>query len=180
MILDAKTNCLVLVDLQARLAPAIDSIDRVVANCTLLAKAAQELQIPVIATEQNPAGLGATLDSMKPFASATVAKIHFDASREKPFLQAIGERRGVVIAGTEAHVCVLQTALGLARLGHDVAVVADAVGSRHPDDRAAALSRVAANGLEIVTSEMVVFEWLGRSDRAAFKTLLPLVKDRMR
>jgi nicotinamidase-related amidase len=86
------------------------------------------------------------------------------------------DRRQMVVCGAEAHVCVLQTAMGLQREGYQVFVVADAVGTRAPDDLRAALERMQQAGLVMVTTEMVVFEWLARSDRPEFRDVLKLIK----
>ena len=85
-------------------------------------------------------------------------------------------RPQLVLAGCEAHICVLQTALGLIDAGHEVIVVEDAVGSRRPENRLAALQRLARHGAEIVTTEMVIFEWLGAATNPAFKSALAIVK----
>ena len=85
-------------------------------------------------------------------------------------------RKTIVVAGAETHVCVLQTVLGLRERGYDVAVVSDAVGSRYAADKEAGLRRMAAHGAEIVTAEMVAFEWLDTSDHPDFKAVIGLVK----
>ena len=82
----------------------------------------------------------------------------------------------IVICGMEAHVCVLQSALGLKVLGFAPVVVADAVASRRPESREVALQRMRAHDIEIVTAEMVVFEWLREAGTPAFKAILPLVR----
>ena len=82
---------------------------------------------------------------------------------------AVDSRRQVVVVGTEAHVCVLQTVLELRWQGKEVFVVADAVGSRKPADREAALARMRSHGIEVVTREMVAFEWLHESATDLFR-----------
>src|SRR5690554_2490301 len=147
--IDAKASALVLVDYQARLMPAIHDAAKVSANARLLARAAQVLDIPVIGTEQNPSGLGPNVEAVKSECAHTLAKIHFDACADG-LLKALEETKQgcdqVVIAGCEAHVCMLQTALGLLRSGKRVWVVANASGSRRPNDHAAAMSRLARAG----------------------------------
>ena len=82
----------------------------------------------------------------------------------------------IVLAGAEAHVCVLQTALGLLDRSRRVFVVADAVGSRRPENKKAALRRLERAGAEVVTTEMLIFEWLGSAEHPAFKSVIALVK----
>jgi nicotinamidase-related amidase len=174
---EAEASRLILIDLQARLMPAIDDGASVLARCLLLGRAARLLGVPVLATEQNPAGLGANLDEVRALADRSFAKISFDATGEPDFVEALaGARRALVVAGCEAHVCVLQTVLGLRERGLPVALVADAVGTRRPADRAAALERAAQAGAEIVSAEMIVFEWLRRSDHPRFREALALVR----
>jgi len=172
-----SVSTLVLVDLQAALMPAIEGGEAVVARCKLLAEAARLLEIPVIGTEQNPEGLGATVPTIAPLLDKVLSKLAFDATADSDLVPAIGSaRRSVTIAGCEAHVCLMQTALGLRRLGFAVSAVADAIGSRRAADKVVALDRLARAGVDIVTSEMAVFEWLARSDHPRFKEILALVR----
>jgi nicotinamidase-related amidase len=85
-------------------------------------------------------------------------------------------RDQVVLAGMEAHVCVLQTAMAYRATGREVAVVADAVGSRLPERKELALDRMRHHGIELVDSEMVVFEWLAAAGTPEFKELSRLIR----
>lgn len=175
--LDAARSLLVFVDFQARLMPAIDGGEAILREAARLAGAARSVGVPVIATEQNPAGLGGTVAPLAALASQLWTKTSFDACHAPGFVeQFAGERRQAVVAGCEAHVCVLQTVLGLRSRGVEVAVVADAVGSRRPASKAAALERMARHGVEIVTAEMAIFEWLADARHPRFREVLALVK----
>jgi nicotinamidase-related amidase len=177
MILAATDCTLLLVDFQQRLMPAIADGDAVVNNATRLAEAARLLDIPMLATEQNPEGLGTTVAALAGYPHRIMRKAHFDGTRETPFADLLpAERSTVVVAGCETHVCVLQTVLGLLSRGARVALVRDAVGSRRVENRDAALDRVRAHGGELVTTEMALFEWLGASDHPRFRDVLQLVK----
>ena len=177
--IDARASALVLVDFQARLLPAIHDADNVLARALLVARAAQALGVPVLGTEQNPKGLGPNLDAIREQCAVTIAKTHFDACADG-LVQALHDARPggseVVIAGCEAHVCMMQTALGLLRAGRRVWVVANASGSRRPADHAAAMARLAQAGATIVTHEMVLFEWLGSCEHPRFRDVLKIVK----
>ncbi|MGI9435563.1 MAG: hydrolase [Geminicoccaceae bacterium] len=171
---------LLLVDLQSKLAPAIDQIDACIGNCAMLLAAARRLDLPVLATEQYPAGIGPTVSRLRDHLGAEeiVEKIHFDGSAETDFLGRLEDysRPTIVIGGTEAHVCVLQTALGLKGRGFEPVLVADAVSSRTPQSKDLAIDRLRSYGIEIVSTEMVIFEWLRVAGTPAFKALLPLIK----
>jgi nicotinamidase-related amidase len=172
-----ERSFLLIVDLQARLTPAIADGEAVVAKTVFLAELSRRLGVPLVATEQNPAGLGRTVDALRPLIGDPFAKRHFAASDEPGFIERLPRNRSVaVVAGAEAHVCVLQTTSGLRRRGYTVAVVADAIGSRHLTDKEVALERMAAEGATIVTAEMVAFEWLGSCDDPEFKPIIGLVK----
>ncbi|MDP1649201.1 MAG: isochorismatase family protein [Rubrivivax sp.] len=175
--LDARRCSLVLVDYQGRLMPAIFEGQRALANALLLADAARLLGVPVLGTEQNPAGLGPNVDSVRQRCASTLAKMHFDAC-EDGLLDRLGDMPELVLAGCEAHVCLLQTALGLRRAGREVWVVADACGSRTAVDHALAMQRLHDAGARIVGTEMVLFEWLHDCRHPAFKQVLALVKTR--
>jgi nicotinamidase-related amidase len=201
MLLDAEDSQLVLVDYQAKLMPAIHEAELVLANAVRLARIAQLLQVPVWATEENPEGLGGTVDVLQPLVAGRVlAKMAFDGSsvllpRLKPAPKAQGGnarslpkhlqkaapapapgRETLVVAGCEAHVCLLQTALGLLEEELEVWVVTDACGARSERSRDAAFDRLAGAGAELVTTEMVAFEWLRDAGHPRFKEVLALVK----
>ncbi len=191
-VMTASRCTLVLVDYQQRLMPVIHRADAVLAHAERLADAALLLGIPVIGTAQNPAGLGPNVESIRQRCASTLTKMHFDACAEA-FADARADARAdskadgllaqleparndVVIAGCEAHVCLMQTALGLLRAGRRVWVVASACGSRSAHDHALAMARLGAAGATMVSVEMVVFEWLGDCKQLRFKDALALVR----
>ena len=165
---------LLLIDFQQRLVPAIHDGETVVARAVRLAEAAQLLGVPVCATEQYPAGLGHTVAELAGCPQNVVTKTSFSGAADPTLLPPAA--REVVVAGVEAHVCVLQTVADLLGGEHRVVVVADAVGSRDPANRDAALERMRAHGAEIVTSEMVLFEWLRDSTHPRFRDVQKLLR----
>jgi nicotinamidase-related amidase len=173
--IDPKTSVLLLIDFQTRLMPAIDDADAAIRNARKLFDIAELAQIPSLFTEQNPAGLGATVESL-PVKGEPFAKFSFDVCREPAFLQKIPADADVIVAGCEAHVCVLQTVLGLRAAARKVFVVQDAIGSRRPEDKLAALRRMERHGADIVTSEMVAFEWLQTAKNPRFREAIALIK----
>ena len=168
---------LLLIDLQQRLVPAISDNETMIARAVRLAEAAQLLGVPVLATEQYPAGLGPTVAPLAAYPQAVLAKTTFSATEDPGFAELLPAGASqVVLAGCEAHVCVLQTALGLLASGHRVIMAADAIGSRDPADRTAGIDRARHNGAEIVTSEMVLFEWLRHAQHPKFREVQKLLK----
>lgn len=202
MLLDAEESQLVLVDYQSRLMPAIHEGDLAVANAVKLARIAQLLQVPLWCTEENPEGLGATVAPLQPLVAGRVlSKMAFDGTsvllpRLKPATKPaqggnarslpkhlqkaapppVATRESIVLAGCEAHVCLLQTALGLLEEELEVWVVTDACSSRSERSRDAAFDRLAGAGAELVTTEMVAFEWLRDAGHPRFKEVLSIVK----
>jgi nicotinamidase-related amidase len=184
MLIERRRSQLLLIDIQARLAPHVADGDRVVANCSRLARYARRLGVPASLTEHYPRGLGPTADPVLEALGNEVArfeKIAFsswkdDAIRERIEALRADGRDQVVVAGMEAHVCVGQTSLDLLAAGLEVFVVADAVGSRAADVRDIAVRRLERAGAHIVTHEMVAFEWLGRGDTKEFKDLIEVLK----
>ena len=199
MLLDASQSQLVLVDYQSRLMPAIFEGDAAAANALRLAKIAALVDVPTWGTEQNPSKLGENPAELRALCRRTLAKMHFSGVEEglgewlrapakapqgnarslpkhlqKP--AAAEERNTIVVAGCEAHVCLLQTALGLLGAGRDVYVVENASGSRRPSDHAAAMRRLAQAGATVVTHEMVLFEWLHDCRHPRFREVLALIK----
>lgn len=174
--LAAATSFLLVVDFQSRLMPAIDDGAAVLANARRLLDAAALFGIPALLTEQNPRGLGPTVPELAADGHPVAPKMTFDAVRSPGFLDRIPADRQVVVAGCEAHVCVLQTVLGLIDAGRRVWVARDAVGARRPESRETGLDRMQRHGAEIVTTEMAVFEWLGSAEHPRFREALKLIR----
>ncbi len=176
MLMSAAKSTLVLVDFQGRLLPAISDGEAVVERALTLATIAGLLDVPVIGTEQTPDKLGPNDDRIYQHCQQTLHKNTFDAC-ESGLLNALEDHRThVILGGCEAHICVLQTSLGLLDAGFRVWVVADAVGSRLPANRELALQRLRQQGADIVSTEMVAFEWLGRADHPQFRNVLAHIK----
>ena len=200
MLLDAAESQLVLVDYQIRLLPAIFEGAQVVANAVRLGQLARLMDVPVWGTEQSPSKLGANVADVKALCAQTLSKMHFSGVDEglgewlRPPAKPVGgnarslpkhlqkpasnadERNTVVIAGCETHICLLQTALDLLEDEFDVWVVTDACSSRTERNRDAAFDRLAGAGAELVTTEMVAFEWLRTAEHPAFKSAQALIK----
>ena len=204
MLLNADESQLVLVDYQTRLLPVIFEGSAVVANAVRLGQLARLMAVPVWGTEQNPSKLGENAPEVRALCGQTLSKMHFSAVEEglgewlRPTEPALARppagnarslpkhlqkpavrsdpRNTIVIAGCEAHVCLLQTALDLLEDEFDVWVVTDACGSRTERNRDAAFDRLAGAGAELVTTEMVAFEWLRTAEHPAFKAVQGLIK----
>jgi len=167
-------STLVLIDVQERLAAVMPDRESVLRSAGILLEAASRLKVPVVVTEQYPKGLGPTVPEL-------AANLPSDATRvEKTAFSACGAmpigRTQVVLAGMEAHVCVLQTALELAAAGREVFVVADAVCSRTQANYINALSRMHAAGVVVTNTESVVFEWLRDAAHEHFRALSKLIR----
>jgi nicotinamidase-related amidase len=200
MLLDATESQLVLVDYQIRLMPAIFEGTQVVANAVRLGQLARLMEVPVWGTEQNPSKLGENVAEVRALCAQTLSKMHFSGVEEglgewlRPPAKPVAgnarslpkhlqkpatnpdERNTVVIAGCEAHICLLQTALDLLEDEFEVWVVTDACSSRTERNRDAAFDRLAGAGAELVTTEMVAFEWLRTAEHPAFTAAQALIK----
>lgn len=176
-VLAAHQSVLLLVDMQAALLPAIHDVNALTGRALRLAQAARLLGVPVVATEHWVDKIGPTAPELRAHIDAVFQKTHFDATREATFLATLPTGRPkVLLIGTEAHVCVLQTGLGLAAQGYSPVLVTDCIGSRSSADHAGAVARWAHHGLELVTSEMVMFEWLETPAHPKFRDVLELIK----
>jgi nicotinamidase-related amidase len=174
-LLHARHASLLLIDVQQRLVPAIDGGAAIVEQCGWLARLAVARGVPIVMTEHMAAKIGATVARLAAAAAGAriVGKAHFSAARAGAFAgTAVQDRPQVVVGGIEAHVCVLQTALDLQAQGKSVFVVAEACGSRNAHDKELAFARMRQHGVEIVSREMVAFEWLERADTDVFGSVL--------
>ncbi len=184
MLLERHRSQLLVIDIQDRLAPHIFNVDEVVDNTAVLIAAAKRLDIPVIVSEQYVKGLGPTVEPLQPFIeeARVFEKVHFSCAADPAIrrhirhLDQASGRDQIIICGTEAHICVLQSALGFAQGGQHVAVVIDAIGSRRPESLAVARDRMLRNEIETVTTEMVLFEWLHQAATDEFRELSKLIK----
>lgn len=176
-LLKANASLVMAIDLQQKLLPAIDGYESLLKRACQFIEAAQHCAVPVIATEHWPDKIGATHPDLLPYMTQVIGKTHFDAAREPAVLNALTkDRPQVLLIGIEAHICVLQTGLSLAQAGFDPILVVDAVGSRLESSKQAALARWCHHGLETVTIEMALFEWLETPANPQFKPVLALVK----
>ncbi|HWR40668.1 MAG TPA: hydrolase [Patescibacteria group bacterium] len=175
-----EDSLLVVVDVQEKLLPAIHNAAGILHNVIRMVQVAQELQVPILVTEQYPRGLGATVAELKNFLNdvPVYEKNTFSCFGGADFLKALQslKRRQLVLTGIETHICVGQTALEALERGYSVHVIHDAAGSRTETDKQLALARIRDAGGVVSGVEMAVYEWLGAAGSAAFKAILPLIK----
>lgn len=183
MLIDAAKSFFLLVDMQERLLPAMAGGSEIERHCSILLKAAKRLGVPVAVSEQYPRGLGHMVPGLRgEIGNAPIfEKTAFSCWRDEAMkAHLIGQhehgRPQAIIAGVEAHVCVLQTAIDLAQAGFAVFAVADAMSSRAMNSAALALERMRQAGVEIVNTEMAVFELLGQAGTAEFREVSALIR----
>lgn len=180
MLIDRNESCLIVVDIQERLAPAMhDGGDEAIHNTGVLMQGAAQLGVPVLVSEQYPKGLLHTVSPLKELMGNTgaIEKTEFACPRNASFVEkfeATG-RKQAIVTGMEAHICVLQTAMQLIEQDYDVFVAADAVASRTRPSMEHAFTRIDRAGGAIVTTEMVIFEWLEKAGTDDFKVLQKLI-----
>lgn len=170
-----SNSTLLVIDVQEKLLPKIYENETVMKNVIWAIDLAKTIGIPTILTEHCPEKIGTTpaIIRDKFEKSDIVTKTYFSAVREGNLLEAIQkERKQIIITGTEAHICVLQTVLDLLELGYAVFILDSGVGTRNPNDKKVALERMQQNGAEIITPDMLAFEWLEKAETALFKTVL--------
>ncbi|MEE9405454.1 MAG: isochorismatase family protein [Algisphaera sp.] len=178
--LDPKASAVLLIDLQERLVPVMHERRTLVRRAKRLVDGANVIEVPVLVAEQYVRGLGETVHDIAPQMKGAVlsdAVTRLSAATEK-LLHALERRkiRSVVLAGIEAHVGVLHTALDLLDAGFTVAVCHDAVSSRRPVDLRSALSRMTHAGVLPTTVESALMELLGSSKNANFKNLREIIR----
>lgn len=181
--LDIEQTALLIIDVQEKLAPAMDPelYQRLVQNVNLLIEGCGIFDLPIIATEQYPQGLGHTVAELDgATGQSRIEKIAFSCCGEPTFLEAL-EKTGakqVLVTGMESHVCVLQTVIDLLDRGYIVHLVSDGVCSRFKDDYRNALAFAAQAGAVVTTTETALFQMAGTAASAGFKSVSRLVRQR--
>ena len=180
MRLTPENTIAVCVDYQERLMPAICDGEEVLKRTEILVKGLLVLNVPIIVTQQYTKGLGKTVEPVhsalgeyEPFEKMTFGGYETETIRTE--LDGYG-RKNVLVFGTETHICVLQTALGLKHAGYQVMMVDDCCGSRKPTDKESGLRRAMCEGICVSCSETVLFELTAIAGTDAFKAISKLVK----
>jgi len=178
-ILDRKEAALLVIDIQGKIIKVIDEYQRVIDNSLKLIRGCRILGIPVYHTEQYPSGLGETVTEIKnEFDSEAIQKMTFSCSGAGTLFGDLINSgiRQVILCGIESHVCVQQTALDLLANGFEVTITADAVSSRKKIDYEIAVDRMRDRGVDISTTEAVLFELMERCGTDEFKMISKLIK----
>ncbi len=179
-LLRRKMTALLVIDVQEKLAAAMKERESVVQAIVKLVKGCQLLGVPVLYAEQYPKGLGPTVAEVRELLgeSKPLTKLYFSCCRGTTLVEQLQAQRirQVVVAGMEAHICVLQTAFDLVAEGFAVQVVSEGVTSRKPLDKEVALARLRTRGVQVTTVEAALFELVERSDAAEFRALQNLIR----
>jgi len=179
-LISREGTALIVIDVQEKLFPHIYGRGDVVRNICRLIRFAKIVGMPIILTEQYPKGLGKTIPEIKELTPGIkpIEKIEFSCFRTPIFEDALRRLnvKTLIIVGIETHICVSQTAIeGLSR-GYKVCVIGDAVSSRRLEDKIIGIERMRQSGVIISSTEMVIYEILGRAGTPEFKEVLKLVK----
>ena len=177
---DIVKSCLIVVDVQGKLAELMDDKATLFANIEILIKTAQILDIPIIRCEQNPKALGPTITQLDQLMTQNppVEKFSFSCLGDEKFtdrLKALS-RKQIILCGIEAHVCIYQTAMDLLDRDYQVSLIADAVSSRTPENKKIAIDRLDSEGVFISSTEMILFELLKTAKHPKFKEIAKLIK----
>jgi nicotinamidase-related amidase len=178
--LDIQNCCLIVVDVQGKLAQLMHDKDTLFKNIEILIKSAKILNIPILWCQQCPESLGPTIPQIAQLLTdfAPINKASFSCCGADGFNEKLNQlaRKQILLCGIEAHVCIYQTAVDLIRLGYEVEVICDAVSSRTPENKQAAITRMTAAGAKLTTTEMALFELLKTADHPQFKQIAKLLK----
>jgi nicotinamidase-related amidase len=178
--LTCADTLLVIVDIQEKLVRAMHAREELLVRAQQLVQGARVLNVPILVTEQNPKGLGATVPEIAAYLSGVqpISKFSFGCCASEEFLRALraGAARNILMAGIETHVCVYQTARELLAGGYHVEIVADACSSRTPENKQIGLDKMCAAGAAVTSVETALFELLKVAEGPLFKEILKIVK----
>jgi nicotinamidase-related amidase len=172
--------CLVVVDVQGKLAQLMHEKESLFTNIQILIKAAKILDIPILWCQQAPHALGATLPEIAELLddNQPIDKFCFNCCDNGRFSSILKghNRKQTILCGIETHVCIYQTAVHLKEAGYQVTIIADAVSSRTESNKTFALNRMQSKGIDISTTEMALFELLKTAEHPAFRQIAKLIK----
>lgn len=180
-LLNPDDTMLLIIDIQEKLLPAQFNKELVLKNALSLVKACQELEIPVLVSEQYPRGLGSTVPELKevlPENTAYFEKVNFGCCNESGFNDLLKSfnKKQILVCGMESHVCVHQTVYDLIQHGYEVHLIQDAIGSRKEYEYKVGLDRMIASGAIPSCTEMAIFELLQCAKNPKFKQVQALIK----
>lgn len=180
MILDENNTALLIIDIQEKLLNSVFNKDLVLKNSKILASVSKILGIPTIITEQYPKGLGETIEEIKSVVATNYyfEKVDFNALTDKTLLKKLKQlkKKQIILFGIETHICVHQTASALIRNGFDVVLAKDACGSRSEFEHNTSIEEMRTYGVQIKTTEMILFELLKSARHPNFKEIQTLIK----
>lgn len=177
-ILKEKTSAII-IDFQERLFPVIDEKEKIENNTQILIQGLNALEIPIIVTEQYKKGLGETIAPLSSLLKEAtfVDKVTFSCCDEPIFMEKIdSDKKFVILAGVEAHICLLQTAIDLKEKGYQPVVIEDCIGSRTPENKQVAITRLIQEGVLISSTESILFELCRAAGNDTFRTISKLIK----
>ncbi|PMG01584.1 hydrolase [Vibrio breoganii] len=178
--LTKENTGLIIVDVQGKLARLVHDSETLISNCTKLITGAQILGLPIVVLEQNPEKLGPTVDEVAAlFGDVTpIEKFTFNGCESDAFVEAVKAYsvETWLVCGIEAHICVYQTATGLAELGYNVELVSDSVSSRTLDNKNLGITRIIEGGAAVTGLEMCLYELVGDCRASEFKSILQLIR----
>lgn len=174
MKISASTSTLLVIDIQERLLPKIDQAELVLRRAIWCVDLALAMDVPIVLTEHFPEKIGTTPAVLreKIKQDQILSKTYFSAMAEGELPAKLGARKQVIVVGTEAHVCVLQTVIDLIDNGYQVYLVSDGLGSRKNSDKELAMNRLQQLGAQIISCEMLAFEWLQKAGSTKFREIL--------
>lgn len=177
--LNPARSALLVIDVQPTLTPHIHDGEKTIDRIAFLVKIARLLEIPVIATEQNPSRMGATEKSLADLVGPAISKMSFSAMESPEFVARLREsgRDQIVVTGFETHICVSLTALQLIARDYEVVVCPDAVSSRTVERHKLGMERIRDGGVVPAHTESVAYEWLQTAEHRNFRQALTIVKE---
>jgi len=184
--MNAADAVFLLIDFQSNLAVAMkkDVYSNCENNVNLIIASCETMKVPVIVTEQYSKGLGNTVDPIRSSLKdhyKPIDKLSFSCWGDQTFQDTFKKlnKKYVMVAGIESHVCVLQSVIDLVAQGYYVHVISDAVCSRYKTDWKKALKLMRDAGAVITTTEIAVFQMLQRAGIPEFKMISPLFKNKV-
>mgnify|MGYP003543698409 FL=1 len=166
MLINPNDVCLIIFNMQLELIPLLHNSYKLTHDCRWLADLFDTHQLPTVLIEHKKLGqLARSIKEVAPKAKI-MEKHHFSIMKEEHILSHLAShnKKQLVLAGAESHVCIFQSSVNLQQAGYEIFVLSDTISARNESDNRQAIERLKYHQYQLITKEMLFFELIEHSE----------------